>query len=124
MENRRQSKMASLLQQTMGDILLKEARNHVGSNVLVSITQVKVSSDLSVARFYLSVFGGDTPQTAVDILNATSYEWRKKMGAELKHHLRKIPEVEFFMDDSIEYAQKMNDLFKNLKDEDKKDEEE
>jgi len=122
MENRRQSKMASLLQQTMGDILLKEARNHVGSNVLVSITQVKVSSDLSVARFYLSVFGGENPQMAVDILNSTSYEWRRKLGSELKNHLRKIPEIEFFMDDSIEYAQKMNDLFKNLKKDENKEE--
>lgn len=114
MENRRQSKMASLLQQTMGDILLKEGRNHIGSGVLVSITQVKVSSDLSIARFYLSIFGGDDPKTTLDILNATSYEWRKKLGTELKNHLRKIPEIEFYIDDSIEYAQKMNDLFKDL----------
>lgn len=124
MENRRQSKMASLLKQTMGEILLKEAKSHIGSNVLVSITQVKISPDLSIARFYLSVFGGEDPQMSVDILNTTSYEWRKKMGSELRHHLRKIPEIEFFMDDSIEYAQKMNDLFKDLKKKDSKEEEE
>lgn len=123
MENRRQSKMASLLKQTMGDILLKDARDHIGSGVLVSITQVKVSPDLSIARFYLSVFGGEEAQVSVDILNATSYEWRKRLGSELKNHLRKIPEIEFFLDDSIEYAQKMNELFKNLKKEDDKTEE-
>ena len=122
MENRRQSKMASLLQQTMGDILLKEGRNHIGSGVLVSITQVKVSSDLSIARFYLSIFGGEDPKTTLDILNATSFEWRKKLGTELKNHLRKIPEIEFYIDDSIEYAQKMNDLFKDLNNESDKTE--
>ncbi len=118
MENRRQSKMASLLQQTMGEILLKDARSFVGSGVLVSITSVKTSPDLSVARFYLSVFGNDQPETTIDILNASSYEWRKKLGMELKHHLRIIPEIEFFLDDTLEYAQKMNELFKKIKEDD------
>ncbi len=114
MENRRQNKMASLLQETMGDILLKNVRDHVGSGVLVSITTVKTSPDLSVAKFYLSIFGAKESQAIVDTLNETSYEWRKKLGAELKHHLRKIPEIEFFLDDTLEYAQKMNELFNNL----------
>lgn len=114
MENRRQSKMASLLQQTMGEILLKDGRDHVGSGVLVSITTVKTSPDLSVAKFYLSVFGAADAQTVVDSLNQTNYEWRRKLGTELKNHLRKIPEIEFFLDDTLEYAQKMNELFNNL----------
>lgn len=118
MENRRQNKMGSLLQQTMGSILLKDARNYVGSGVLVSITSVKTSPDLSVARFYLSVFGNETPQETVDILNSTSYEWRKKLGAELKNHLRIIPDISFFLDDTLEYAQKMNDLFKKINEDD------
>ncbi|MFT4970032.1 MAG: ribosome-binding factor A [Chitinophagales bacterium] len=114
MENRRQNKMASLLQQTMGDIFMKDIRDHVGSGVLVSITKVKTSPDLSVVKFYLSVFGTEEPQLKVDILNATSYEWRRKLGSELKNHLRKIPEIEFFLDDTLEYAQKMDELFKKL----------
>jgi ribosome-binding factor A len=121
MENRRQHKMASLLQQTMGDILLKDARSHVGASVLVSITKVKTSPDLSLARYYLSVFGSDEPQSIVDLLNGSSYEWRKKLGAELKNHLRIIPQIEFFLDDTLEYAQKMNELFDKLKEEDKGD---
>ena len=121
MENRRQHKMASLLQQTMGDILLKDGRSHVGAGVLVSITNVKTSPDLSIAKYYVSVFGSDEPQMIVDILNASSHEWRGKLGSELKHHLRIIPQIEFFLDDTLEYAQKMDELFKKLKKEDKND---
>lgn len=120
MENRRQNKMASLLQETMGGILLRDVKSYVGSSVLISITSVKVSPDLSSARFYLSVFNQDEPQLSVDILNASSFEWRKKMGMQLKHHLRIIPEIEFFLDDTLEYAQKMNELFIKLKEDDKK----
>lgn len=119
MENRRQNKMASLLQQTMGEIFIKDLRGHVGSGVLVSITKVKTSPDLAIAKFYLSVFGAEDAQQTVDFLNSTAYEWRKKLGAELKHHLRKIPEIEFFLDDTLEYAQKMNELFNKLNKDDK-----
>lgn len=120
MDNRRQNKMASLLQQTMGSILLKDVKNYVGSSVLVSVTSVKVSPDLSSAKFYVSVFNQEDAQQSVDILNASSFEWRKKLGAELKHNLRIIPQIEFFLDDTLEYAQKMNELFMNLKKEDNK----
>lgn len=119
MESRRQHKMASLLQQTMGDILMKDARSLTGQGVLLSVISVKTSPDLSVARFYMSVFGSDTPQLIVDQLNNTAYEWRKKLGQELKNHLRKIPEIEFFLDDSLAYAQKMNELFNKLNDKEK-----
>ena len=119
MENRRQHKMASLLKQTLGDIFIKDLRGHIGSGVLVSITSVKTSPDLATAKFYLSVFGATAPQEIVAMLNASSYEWRRKLGAELKHHLRKLPEIEFFLDDTLEYAQKMNELFIKLNKEDK-----
>lgn len=114
MDNRRQHKMASLLQQTMAGILQREAKNFVGNNVLISITKATISPDLSVARFYVSIFGNDEPQLTVDILNNTSYEWRKYLGNELRNNLRKVPEIEFFIDDSMEYAQKMNRIFKDL----------
>lgn len=119
MESRRQHKMASLLKQTLGDIFLRDIRSHISSGVLVSITQVRTSPDLAIARFYLSVFGSDEPQLIVDMLNTTAYEWRRKLGAELKNHLRKIPEIEFFLDDTMEYAQKMNELLNKLNDESK-----
>lgn len=114
MDSRRQQKMASLLQQTMATILQRDAKAYIGGNVLVSITKVGTTPDLSVARFYVSIFGTEEPQLTVDILNSTSYEWRKSLGNELRNNMRKIPEIEFFVDDSMEYAQKMNKIFKDL----------
>ena len=111
--------MASLLKQTLGDIFLRDIRSHVGSGVLVSITQVRTSPDLATARFYLSIFGSDEPQAVVDMLNSTAYEWRRKLGTELKNNLRKVPEIEFFLDDTLAYAQKMNELLNKLNDESK-----
>ncbi|MCD8528417.1 MAG: 30S ribosome-binding factor RbfA [Chitinophagales bacterium] len=108
----------------MADILLKDAKDYLGSSTLASITQVKISPDMSVAKFYISIFGKEDAQMDIDILNSTSTEWRRKLGNELKNHLRKIPEIEFFLDDSMEYAQKMNTLFNNIKKDSPTDEEE
>lgn len=118
MDSRRQHKMASLLQKTMAEILLKDAKMYLGASTLASITKVTLSPDLSVAKFYISVFSNEDAQIALDTLNATSNEWRRKLGNELKNHLRVVPEITFFLDDSLEYAQKMNELFKKINNED------
>lgn len=115
MKNRRQEKVASLLQETLASQLLFKAQELAGPGVLVSVVSCKVTPDLAEARFYLSIFNHDKPNQVVDVFNENSSTIRRDLGNELRHHLRKIPEIVFFYDDSIEYADKMNELFKKLK---------
>ncbi len=114
MDSRRQLKMAALLQGTMGDILIKEGSGIYGSNVIVSIVRVKLSPDLSNAYFYLSIYGAIDPELIVNALNTNTKELRGKLGKALKNNLRRIPELSFFTDDSLEYSHKMNALLKDL----------
>jgi ribosome-binding factor A len=123
MESKRQSRLASLLQETMSEILIKEGANIYGRNLLVSITQVKVTPDVSVARFYMSTLGASENDAVIKLLNENIPFFRKLLGNQLKNHFRKIPDIEFFYDDSLEYAQKMNELFKKINNENPSSEE-
>lgn len=119
MESKRQNKMASLLKETMSEILLKEGGNIYGRNVLVSITQAKVTPDVSIVRFYISTFNAENNEHIVALLNDNAPLFRKYLGNVLRNHLRKIPEIEFYYDDTLEYAQKMNELFNKINEEKK-----
>lgn len=119
MESKRQSKMASLLKETMSEILMKEGPNLYGRSVLASITQAKVTPDVSIVRFYISTFNAESNEQIVELLNNNTSLFRKLLGNILRNHLRKIPEIEFYYDDTLEYAQKMNDLFAKINEEKK-----
>ena len=119
MENRRQNRISALLKETFSEILMREGSNYYEAKTLVSVVNVKITPDLSIARFYLSIFNADDAETIIDILNHHSSELRGMLGKKLRHSLRVIPKIEFYKDESIEYADKMNKLFKDLNKEDK-----
>ncbi len=118
MESKRQQKFASLLKETMSSILMREGRNLYASNVLVSVTKASITSDLGIARFYISVFNAENAQEIVDLLNQHKFEFRRVLGNTL-NKMRKIPNIEFYLDDTLDYVEKMEDVFKKLKKNDK-----
>ena len=111
--------MASLLKEAMSEVMMKEGPNFYGRSTMVSIIEVAVTPDVSIARFYLSVFNSDKGEEIIEILNKNQSEFRRGLGNKLKHNLRKIPEIEFYIDESIQYAQKMNKIFNDVKKEEK-----
>lgn len=113
METKRQQKFASLLKETMSGLLMKEGRSHFASNVLVSVTKATITSDLSIARFYISVFNAENSEEVVLNLNKNKFEFRRHLGNQLKN-MRKIPNIEFYLDDTLEYVEKMDKVFKDL----------
>lgn len=115
MENKRLKKMGSLLKETMSEILLTDGYKFYDNKTLVSIINVNITPDLSIARFYISIFNADDSEVVLQKFKDNSAELRGLLGNKLKNHLRKIPDVEFYMDDSIEYAQKMNEIFEKIK---------
>jgi len=113
MDSKRQNKIARLIQKDIGDIFQSEYQNFFGP-VLITVTKVRVTPDLSIARIYLSIFGNNTDKESVlKSITNQSWEIRKKFGIRAKNQLRVIPNFEFFIDDSLDYIEKIENLLKN-----------
>lgn len=108
METTRQNKIARLLQKELGDIFQKQTQGTHG--VLVSVSAMRISPDLSVARGYLSIFPSDKAQDILNNINANVKSVRYELGTRVRHQLRIIPELKFFLDDSLDYLEHIDEL--------------
>ena len=111
METTRQKKVSRLLQKELSSILQKEIPTLLG-NVMASVTIVRVSTDLSNANVYVSIFPVDDPKEALKVIKNNSGLFRKKLGNNVKNQLRIVPIVEYFLDDSAAYAEEIDRLLK------------
>ncbi|MEC7645909.1 MAG: 30S ribosome-binding factor RbfA [Bacteroidota bacterium] len=111
METTRQKKVSRLLQKELSSVFQKEIPGLLG-NVMVSVTLVRVSADLANANVFLSVFPVDDPKNAVKVIKQNSVLFRKKLGYSIKNQLRIVPIVEYFLDDSVAYAEEIDRLLK------------
>ena len=110
METTRQNKIARLIQKELSEIFLLQTKSMPG--VLVSVSIVRISPDMSYARVYLSVFPSDRSEEIVKNINANMKSIRLELGNRVRHQLRIIPELKFFVDDSLDYAEKIDELLK------------
>jgi ribosome-binding factor A len=113
MESVRQQKYGKLIQKELGDLFLKEGRNWYGSH-FVTVTGAKVTPDLSLARIQISVFKAPKPGDIMKELNRHKTEIRRELGKRIGKQARIIPDLEFFLDDSLDYVEKIDNIFKNL----------
>lgn len=110
METTRQNKIARLLQKELSDIFLLQTKAAKG--VLVSVSVVRISPDLSYARAYLSIFPSDKAQEILQNINLHAKTIRFELGTRVRHQLRIIPELRFFLDDSLDYLEHIDKLLK------------
>ena len=108
METTRQHKIARLIQKDMSDILLRYARTLHG--VLISVSEVRVSPDLSMAHIYLSVFPQDKVQETMTTIEENTHRLRGELGALERHQLRIIPEIRFHLDETIDRMEHIDEL--------------
>ena len=106
METTRQNKISRLIQKELSEIFLLQTKSMNG--VLVSVSAVRISPDMSIARVYLSVFPSERSQEIVNNMKSIRYE----LGTRVRHQLRIIPELKFFVDDSLDYAERIDELLK------------
>lgn len=126
MDTTRQNKISRLIQQDLGDIFLKEMKSKIG-NSLITVTKVRVTSDLSIARAYISIYPvGDMPvteetpagtkattQLVINAILTNSTDIRRRLGIREGKQLRIIPSLEFYLDDSLDYIENIEKLLKN-----------
>ena len=110
MESTRQNKIARLIQKDLSTILQAKTRKTRG--VLGSVSIVRVSPDLVVAKAYLSIYPSARAQEILDNINAQTSQIRYELGMLERHQLRIIPELKFFIDDSLDYIENIDNLLK------------
>lgn len=108
METTRQAKISRLIQKELSEILRTETAKTQG--VLVSVSAVRVSPDLSLAKAYLSIFPSDKAATILENINNNARTIRYALGQRVRFQLRKIPELTFYLDDSLDYIDNIDKL--------------
>lgn len=108
MDNKRLSKIERLIQKELGEIFRKDTQSMPG--VLVSVTNVRVSPDLSIARIYLSIFPTEKSADILANIKRTTKTIRYDLGQQVRTQLRKIPDLTFFVDDSLDYLENIDRL--------------
>jgi len=119
-EGKRQKQIAGLLNEEMNLIFQRLGLSMIDGG-MVSISSVKVTPDLLEARFYLSFFQVKDVKTALKKIEDRHSEIKRELGAKTRHQLRNIPVLKFFQDDTLDHVFKMEELFKKIEDDKKRD---
>ena len=110
MQETRQNKIARLLQKELSLIFQQQTRATHG--VMVSVTRAKISPDLSICTAYLSIFPSEKGEEILENINANAKSIRYELGTRVRNQLRIIPELRFFIDDSLDYIEHIDELLK------------
>lgn len=108
--------MAGVIQEEMNDIFRRLGLNMIDGG-MVSISSVKVTPDLLEARIYLSFFKIENEKAAMKIIDNKTWEVKKELAERVKHQLRRIPVLHFFLDDTLDHVFKMEEIFKQINEE-------
>jgi ribosome-binding factor A len=112
MESTRQKKIGKLLQRDLSEMFMREAREYT-LGAMVSVTVVRVTADLSIARVYLSIFPTNKKDEVFNNITENTSKLRYFLGQRVGKQLRVIPELQFFVDDSLDYIDNIDRLLKN-----------
>jgi ribosome-binding factor A len=111
METTRQSKIGRLLQKELSEIFMLMAKDKM-QGTLISVSIVRVSPDLSVSKVYLSIFPSANTKTVLDYIEEHKWSIRHELASRIRFQLRKVPELVFFTDDSLDYLENIDNLLK------------
>ncbi len=111
METTRQQKVAHQIKKDLSEIFMHATRE-ITQNKMITVTVVRMSPDLSFAKVYLSVFPSDDRDKFLENLNLHVKHIRYELGKLVRHQLRIVPELAFHIDDSLDYAEHIDDLLK------------
>ena len=110
MQETRQNKIARLLQKELSVIFQEQTRSLHG--VMISVTRVKISPDLSICTAYLSIFPSEKSEELIKNITKNEKQIRYELGTRVRYQLRIIPELRFFIDDSLDYIERIDKLLK------------
>lgn len=109
MSGLRQEKLASLLKRELATIFQREAKTLFNGR-FITVTVVRLTPDLGVARVYLSILASKDPKADLNMIRDNAWKMRKMLAETAGKHLRRMPELGFFIDDSFDYSEEINRL--------------
>ncbi len=113
-ETKRQRQVAELVKRNFSTVLQSEGSYIYGAEPLVTVTQVNMSPDLGIAKIHLSIWNTDNKQAVLLAMEEEQTRLRQALGQRLKRHLRRIPHVDFYQDDTLDEMYKVDNLFDKL----------
>lgn len=108
----RQNKIAKQIQKDIAEIVQVKSRE-IAPGKMLTVTNVRVTADLSIARIYISVFPSEKGSEYISYLNTHVGFYRNELGKKIRHQVKKIPELNFFLDDSLDYINNIDKLLNN-----------
>jgi ribosome-binding factor A len=118
-EGKRQKQVAAVLEKELNDIFQRFGLTMLDGG-MVSIAGVKITPDLFDARIYLSFFKVNDPKHTLNLIQEKSYEIKKELNSRVRHQLRSMPQLTFYIDDTLDYVEKIEKLFNDIKTQDDK----
>jgi len=115
METTRQKRIAKIIQMDLAEILQGEVRKGGIKNLIITVSKVKVTPDLTQAKVYISIFPSEKAEEILQALQANAKLIKHDVAQRVKHQLRKMPELLFFRDDSLDYIEKIDEELKKGK---------
>lgn len=110
MDSTRQQKIAKLIQKELDEIFLQDSVPVY--DCMITVTKTSVTKDLSIARSYISIFNAEDNEQTLKLVKTNTKDIRFRLGQKVKNQLRIIPQLEFFIDDSLDYIENIENLLK------------
>ena len=124
MESKRQLQIAELIKRNFSIVLQNEGSYIYGAEPLVTVTQVKITPDFNLAKIYLSIYNTEHKQGVLLELDEHLTRLKQSLMARIHRHVRRMPDIAFFLDDTLDEMYRLNELFNRLHEEDQMGEEE
>ena len=112
METTRQKKIGTVLQKDLVDILQGEVRKNNITNLIISVSKVSVTTDLSIAKVYLSIFPAEKGAELLTAIKTNAPLIKHELAQRVKQQLRRVPSLMFYIDDSLDYIEKIDNALK------------
>lgn len=113
MESKRQQKFARVIQKDLGEIFQREGNTYL-PNAMITVTKVRATPDLGIVRVFLSFFNAGNVEEAIKTIREKTGEIRYTLGKRIKDQVKGVPQLEFFVDDTNEYVDRMDKIFSGI----------
>jgi ribosome-binding factor A len=114
MDSKRQLQVGEVIKRNFSSVL-QSIGTYIYGNILVSVTTVKMSPDLSQAKIYLSIYGTEDKNEVIDLMELNNTQLKQELVGRIRKHLRRMPQINFYVDDTIDEIYRVDELFSKIK---------